>query len=62
MPQEIAAAWRDRTSGFAEHEPSADNPLEDIRNTAKIEAVIRKGRYLSNADLAAMKSAVASLE
>ncbi len=38
------------------------NPLEDIRNTAKIEAVVRKGRYLNASDLTAMKSAVANIE
>jgi imidazolonepropionase-like amidohydrolase len=34
------------------------DPLEDIRNTQKIEAVIMRGRYYSRKDLNAMLRAV----
>ena len=38
------------------------NPLHDIRNTMRIEAVIRKGRYLDRTELDALKSGPASVQ
>jgi imidazolonepropionase-like amidohydrolase len=34
------------------------NPLEDIKNTRRIDAVVLKGRYLSNAELRRMLQGV----